>query len=541
MKKIINRKNAAAVACAAMMICAAGAVPDSVLSVSMPVQAAEAAVQTSLPQVTGLTSKTPDISSIRLSWNAVNGADGYSVGMRSKGQYPEIADVTDTTYLVTGLPAATRENFKVRAYKIVNGQKVYGDYSVNYNSATNPRPISGLKAQTGNTSVSLSWKKVGCSNYRVFMLKNGKWKQIAQTDTNSYTVIGLDAGSYKFKVRACKRDDKGANHYGKYSQEITAQAVTVNKVTGLTSKTPNTSSIKLSWNAVSGADGYSVGMRSKGKYPEIADVKGTTYTVKGLPAATRENFKVRAYKIVDGVKIYSDYCENYNSATNPRKVTGVKASDITASTLDLNWKSVGCTSYKVFIYTNGKWKNIASSTVNSCAINGMSYVDGVLLANKTYSLPASYDPKGLTKETSAAFKKMQTAAYKDGISLWVCSGYRSYYDQKYLYNMYCNRDGKAVADKYSARPGYSDHQTGMAIDVNNASDSFGGTREAKWLANNCAKYGFIIRYPKGKEAYTGYQYEPWHIRYVGTPLAQNITNSGLSLEEYFGITSQYKD
>ena len=578
MKKIINRKNAAAVACAAMMICAAGAVPDSVLSVSMPVQAAEAVEQTSLPQVTGLTSKTPDISSIRLSWNAVSGADGYSIGMRSKGQYPEIADVTDTTYLVTGLPAATRENFKVRAYKIVNGQKVYGDYSVNYNSATNPRPISGLKAQTGNASVSLSWKKVGCSNYRVFMLKNGKWKQIAQTDTNSYTVIGLDAGSYKFKVRACKRDDKGANHYGKYSQEITAQAVMA--------KTPNTSSIKLSWNAVSGADGYSVGMRSKGKYPEIADVKGTTYTVKGLPAATRENFKVRAYKIVDGVKIYSDYCENYNSATNPRKVTGVKASDITASTLDLNWKSVGCTSYKVFIYTNGKWKNIASSTVNSCAINGlyakttyrfkvracktddkgsnhygayseeitvktpdhtvevingMSYVDGVLLANKTYSLPASYDPKGLTKETSAAFKKMQTAAYKDGISLWVCSGYRSYYDQKYLYDMYCNRDGKAAADKYSARPGYSDHQTGMAIDVNNASDSFGGTREAKWLANNCAKYGFIIRYPKGKEAYTGYQYEPWHIRYVGTPLAQNITNSGLSLEEYFGITSQYKD
>lgn len=263
MKKIINRKNAAAVACAAMMICAAGVVPDSVLSVSMPVQAAEAAVQTSLPQVTGLTSKTPDISSIRLSWNAVNGADGYSVGMRSKGQYPEIADVTDTTYLVTGLPAATRENFKVRAYKIVNGQKVYGDYSVNYNSATNPRPISGLKAQTGNASVSLSWKKVGCSNYRVFMLKNGKWTQIAQTNTNSYTVIGLDAGSYKFKVRACKRDDKGANHYGKYSQEITAQAVTVNKVTGLTSKTPNTSSIKLSWNAVSGADGYSVGMRSR--------------------------------------------------------------------------------------------------------------------------------------------------------------------------------------------------------------------------------------------------------------------------------------
>ena len=96
------RKNAAAVACAAVMICAAGAVPNSMLGVSVPVQAAETTVQTSLPQVTGLTSKTPDISSIKLSWNAVYGADGYSVCMRSKGQYPEIAAVTDNTSLVTG-------------------------------------------------------------------------------------------------------------------------------------------------------------------------------------------------------------------------------------------------------------------------------------------------------------------------------------------------------------------------------------------------------------------------------------------------------
>ena len=303
MKKIINRKNAAAVACAAMMICAAGAVPDGVLNVSMPVQAAEAAVQTSLPQVTGLTSKTPDISSIRLSWNAVNGADGYSVGMRSKGQYPEIADVTDTTYLVTGLPAATRENFKVRAYKIVNGQKVYGDYSVNYNSATNPRPISGLKAQTGNTSVSLSWKKVGCSNYRVFMLKNGKWKQIAQTDTNSYTVIGLDAGSYKFKVRACKRDDKGANHYGKYSQEITAQAVTVNKVTGLTSKTPNTSSVKLSWNKIGNCKYRVYRYDPKKKtYKRLTVTSSTSYTDKKLSEATSYTYAVKL---------------EYNSKTGP--------------------------------------------------------------------------------------------------------------------------------------------------------------------------------------------------------------------------------
>ena len=86
--------------------------------------------------------------------------------MRSKGQYPEIADVTDTTYLVAQVCCGNEEKWKVSYHKIVNGQKVYGDYSVNYNSATNPRPISGLKAQTGNACVSLSWKKVGCSNYR---------------------------------------------------------------------------------------------------------------------------------------------------------------------------------------------------------------------------------------------------------------------------------------------------------------------------------------------------------------------------------------
>ncbi len=580
-------KNAVAAACAAIMICAVGFAPVSESGALMPASAAEVTAQVYVGQVTGLSSRTPGISEIKLSWNAVNGADGYSVCMRSKGKYPEIADVTDTTYTVTGLPAATRENFKVRAYKLVNGKKVYGSYSANYNSATNPRPITNLKAETMTSSaVNLTWNKVGCTDYRVFMYKNGKWTQIARTTTPFCTVTGLSTGSYTFRVRACKTDDKGSNHYGKISADATAEVYNVGKVTGVSSRTPNTSSIKLSWNAVNGADGYSVCMRSKGKYPEIADVTGTTYIVTGLPAATRENFKVRAYKLVGGKKIYGGYSDNYNSATNPRQVTGLKASDITATTLDLNWKSVGCTSYKVFIWSNGSWKNIASSTVNSCAINGLyanstykfkvracktddrgvnhyggysqeitvttadhtievkngaSYVDGVLIANKSYSLPASYDPKGLTKETSAAFTKMQSAAYKDGISLWVCSGYRSYYDQKYLYDSYVRRDGKAAADTYSARPGYSEHQTGMVIDVNKASDSFGGTKEAKWLANNCAKYGFIIRYPKGKEAVTGYKYEPWHIRYVGTPLAQNITYSGLCFEEYFGITSQYKD
>ena len=172
-------------------------------------------------------------------------------------------------------------------------------------------------------------------------------------------------------------------------------------------------------------------------------------------------------------------------------------------------------------------------------MNGATYIDGVLIVNKTYSLPQDYNPGGLTAETQKAFTSMQNAASAAGYSLWVTSGYRSYYDQQTLYNNYVWRDGQAAADRYSARPGHSEHQTGLAIDVNYASDWFGTTAEASWLAANCAEFGFIIRYPEGKENITGFKYEPWHIRYVGKSLAKKLTNEGLTLEEYFGINSQY--
>lgn len=121
----------------------------------------------------------------------------------------------------------------------------------------------------------------------------------------------------------------------------------------------------------------------------------------------------------------------------------------------------------------------------------------------------------------------------------VCSGFRSYSTQKSLYQKYVKRDGQAVADTYSARPGYSEHQTGFAFDINRASMSFEGTKEAVWLEQNAYKYGFIMRYPKGKESITGYQYEPWHYRYVGVERAQKLFSSGLTIEEYYGITSVY--
>ena len=175
-------------------------------------------------------------------------------------------------------------------------------------------------------------------------------------------------------------------------------------------------------------------------------------------------------------------------------------------------------------------------------IDGVTYIDGVLIANKTYSLPSDYG-NGLTSATQSAFDKMNADAKSLGLSLWIASGYRSYWTQNTLYNNYVASDGKEEADTYSARPGYSEHQTGLAFDLNSVEDSFANTDEGKWVKDNCYRYGLIIRYPKGKESITGYIYEPWHLRYVGVDLATKLYNDGdwITLEEYFGIDSKYGD
>ncbi len=172
--------------------------------------------------------------------------------------------------------------------------------------------------------------------------------------------------------------------------------------------------------------------------------------------------------------------------------------------------------------------------------NGVIYIKNILIVNKTYSLPNDYILDGLTEEFNNAFFKMQNDAKKEGIYLNIISGYRSYDKQEKLYQNYVNKDGKNLADTYSARAGHSEHQSGLAADFNSLNTNFAYTDEAKWLANNCYKYGFILRYPNGKENITGYIFEPWHFRYIGKE-AENLYNNGnwSTLEEYLGINSNY--
>lgn len=147
----------------------------------------------------------------------------------------------------------------------------------------------------------------------------------------------------------------------------------------------------------------------------------------------------------------------------------------------------------------------------------------------------------LRKVPAEALETMFAAAKGEDINLMLSSGHRSYSYQTTLYSSYVNKYGQAEADKESARPGHSEHQTGLAVDVCNADkpcdleESFGSSRAGKWVAANAHKYGFIIRYPQGKSDVTGYVYEPWHLRYVGEELATEINRLNSTMEEFFGL------
>lgn len=144
---------------------------------------------------------------------------------------------------------------------------------------------------------------------------------------------------------------------------------------------------------------------------------------------------------------------------------------------------------------------------------------------------------------SPALEQMFADAKSAGVPMMLSSGYRSYSFQTSLYNGYVKSHGQAEADTFSARPGFSEHQTGLAVDVEpldgscDVSQCFADTPSGKWVAAHAYEYGFIMRYPSDKVAITGYMYEPWHFRYVGKELAAEMRKQGVeTLEEFFGVT-----
>lgn len=185
-----------------------------------------------------------------------------------------------------------------------------------------------------------------------------------------------------------------------------------------------------------------------------------------------------------------------------------------------------------------------------------------VLVNRDYLLPSDYVPKDLTepkvrfshsehddkrklrKTAARALEKMFSAAEKKRILLYGVSGYRSYKRQESIYRRNISLYGKKSTDALSAKPGSSEHQSGLTIDISTnsincvLSERFSGTKEGKWVAKNAHKYGYIIRYPKGKTKITGYSFEPWHIRYVGVSVATYLYKKKLTLEEFYGVCNK---
>ena len=194
---------------------------------------------------------------------------------------------------------------------------------------------------------------------------------------------------------------------------------------------------------------------------------------------------------------------------------------------------------RYYVDGSGLWNS--NSDLNTKVTNkGLYYsvqgkYDEILVVNKHYPLSKDYNP-GENPTAKAAFLKLIAQMQKEGYAVSNnYSGFRSYGTQAQLYQSYVNREGQAAADRYSARPGYSEHQTGLAFDVIGTNGHLVEDESAaQWLLDHAADYGFVVRYLKGKESVTGYMHEEWHLRYVGKE-AKEIAASGLTLEEYYGF------
>lgn len=250
-----------------------------------------------------------------------------------------------------------------------------------------------------------------------------------------------------------------------------------------------------------------------------------------------------------------------------------KASDLSSCTLDINTKDVNFDkegdytakvtatdahknkeSKKFTVVVKAEEKTAIASADNEQKVSGASgtsgasqsssnssvapyYKNGILIVNKKHPVPPGFGG-GVNQTALAAVNRMISDMKAEGLSVdRTTSNYRSYSYQSTLYQNYVSAYGKASADTFSARPGYSEHQTGLAFDLREPGGGslLTNSKATSWVAKNAHKYGLIVRYQSGKEWITGYQAEPWHVRYVGD-IATSIYNSGLSLEEYLGVS-----
>ena len=260
------------------------------------------------------------------------------------------------------------------------------------------------------------------------------------------------------------------------------------------------------------------------------------------------DYTMEEFKIIDKLSIESkDYLltveynrripklieEKYFMEKNLEKYISYfdKESDLTKIVAIIN---VGCNNE---FYTNTKKTDLTKKEL--MLTNKYNYLDNTYDGADMESVGVKYSygsNQKLVSEAFESFKKMFNDAKDEDLTLIINSSYRSYEEQETLYERYKKNKGEEYADSIAARPGYSEHQTGYAVDIityGANSDTFENTDEFSWLQNNAYKYGYILRYPKDKEYITGYEYESWHFRYVGLKAAKYIHENNITFDEYY--------
>ena len=473
--------------------------------------------------VTNVSGGGKEVKEVRVPiWSDKNGQDDltwYHADKQSDGSYKVHVD--------TASHKGDAGTYSVHLYYMLDGKRTY----ITETKATVPQStesqVTGkltISNQTSNgfdvvvTNVSGGGKEVKEVRVPIWSDKNG------QDDLTWYHADKQSDGSYKVHVdTASHKGDAGTYSVHLYymldgkrtyitETKATVPQITETQVTGkltISNQTSNGFDVVVTnvsgggrevkevrvpiWSDKNGQDDltwYHADKQSDGSYKVHVD----TASHKG-DAGT---YSVHLYYMLDGKRTY---------------ITETKATVPQATESHATGK----------LTNNGSYYSVRGK------------YDDIIIVNKKHGLSKDYNP-GENPTAKAAFVRLRDDMINQGLNVGRSySGFRSYNYQKTLYDNYVSRDGQAAADRYSARPGYSEHQTGLVFDLTDKSGNLlEDSRASQWLKDNAHNYGFIVRFQAGKEASTGYMPEAWHIRYVGKE-AKDIHDSGLSLEEYFGI------
>ena len=473
--------------------------------------------------VTNVSGGGKEVKEVRVPiWSDKNGQDDltwYHADKQSDGSYKVHVD--------TASHKGDAGTYSVHLYYMLDGKRTY----ITETKATVPQSVESqvtgkltISNQTSNgfdvvvTNVSGGGKEVKEVRVPIWSDKNG------QDDLTWYHADKQSDGSYKVHVdTASHKGDAGTYSVHLYYMlngkrtYITETKATVPQAT----ESQVTGKLTISNQTSNGFDVVVTNVSGGGK--EVKEVRVPIWSDKN---GQDDLTWYHADKQSDGsYKVHVD--------------TASHKGDAGTYSVHLYYMLNGKRTY--ITETKATVPQVTESQVTGKLTNNGSYYsvrgkyDDIIIVNKKHGLSKDYNP-GENPTAKAAFVRLRDDMINQGLNVGRSySGFRSYDYQKTLYDNYVSRDGQAAADRYSARPGFSEHQTGLVFDLTDKSGNLlEDARASQWLKDNAHNYGFIVRFQAGKEASTGYMPEAWHIRYVGKE-AKDIHDSGLSLEEYFGI------